>query len=277
METISADNVTQWIATAQGVLTTFGLNVIAALVILLVGQWLAKQVGRATKRVMNRRNVDPTLINFTASLVYYGALAFVLIAALNRLGVQTASLIAILGAAGLAIGLALQGSLSNFAAGVLMIIFRPFNVGDFIEGGGTMGTVEEIQLFTTTIVTPENATVIVPNSKLGGDNITNFTAKPRRRVEAIVGISYSDNIDQARQSILDEIARDTRILADPAPSVSVIALADSSVNLQVWVWAATPDFLAVKLALPELVKKRLDAEGITIPFPQQDVHMFQQN
>lgn len=271
------DNVTQWIATAQDLLTTFGLNIIAALVIFIVGQWLAKLIGRTIKRVMNRRNADPTLVNFTASLVYYGALAFVVIAALNRLGVQTASLIAVLGAAGLAVGLALQGSLSNFAAGVLMIIFRPFSVGDFIEGGGTMGTVEEIQLFTTTIVTPENATVIVPNSKLGGDNIINYTAKPRRRTEAVVGISYSDDIDKARQAILDELDRDPRILKEPAPMVSVADLADSSVDLQVWAWASTPDFLAVRLALPELVKKRLDAEGITIPFPQQDVRMFQQN
>lgn len=271
------DNVTQWIATAQDMLTTFGLNVIAALAILAVGQWLAKLLGRTTKRVMNRRNADPTLINFTASLVYYGSLAFVLIAALNRLGVQTASLIAVLGAAGLAIGLALQGSLSNFAAGVLMIIFRPFNVGDFIEGGGTMGTVEEIQLFTTTIVTPENATVIVPNSKLGSDNIINYTAKSCRRAEALVGISYSDDIDKARQAILHELDQHPKILKDPEPMVVVAALADSSVDLQVWAWSATADFRDVRFALPELVKKRLDAEGITIPFPQQDVHMFQRN
>jgi small conductance mechanosensitive channel len=271
------DNLTQWIATAQTLVTTFGLNAIAALVIFVVGQWVAKAIGRTVKRVMVRRGVDPTLMNFTASLVHYAALAVVVIAALNQLGVQTASLIAFLGAAGLAIGLALQGSLSNFAAGVLMIIFRPFSVGDFIEGGGTLGVVEDIQLFTTTIITPENATVIVPNAKLGGDNITNFTAKPHRRVEALVGISYHDSIDQARQVILAALAQDERILADPAPVVSVVNLADSSVNLQVWAWAKTPDFLAVRLTLPEIMKKCLDAEGITIPFPQQEVHMFQRN
>ncbi|WP_017299302.1 mechanosensitive ion channel family protein [Nodosilinea nodulosa] len=271
------ENLTQWAATAQELVTRLGLNIIAAAVIFWVGRWVAKLVARTTRRLMSKKGVDPTLINFTASLVYYAGLAFVVIAALNRLGVQTASLIAILGAAGLAIGLALQGSLSNFAAGVLMLIFRPFKVGDFIEGGGTLGAVESIQLFTTTIITPENAMVIVPNSKLGGDNITNFTARPIRRIETIIGISYGDNIEQARQIILEEIAKDSRILNEPAPSVGVAELADSSVNLQVWVWASTPDFLAVKLALPERIKGRFDAEGISIPFPQQEVYMFQKN
>ncbi|MGF1518743.1 MAG: mechanosensitive ion channel family protein [Nodosilinea sp.] len=271
------ENLTQWIATAQDLVTRLGFNIIAALVIFWVGQWAAKQVGRATRRLMVNRGVEPTLVNFTVSLVYYAALAFVVIAALNQLGIQTASLIAVLGAAGLAIGLALQGSLSNFAAGVLMLIFRPFRVGDFIEGGGTLGSVDSIELFTTTIITPENAMVIVPNSKLGGDNITNFTARPTRRIETFVGISYSDNIDHARRAILDEIVQDGRILIEPPPMVSVAELADSSINLQVWAWAQTPDFLAVKLALPERIKTRLDAEGISIPFPQQDVRMFQQN
>ncbi len=271
------ENWTQWVATGQELIIRLGLNIIAALLIVWVGQWIAKLIARATRRLMARHNIDPTLVNFTGSLVYYAGLTFAVIAALNRLGVQTASLIAVLGAAGLAIGLALQGSLSNFAAGVLMIIFRPFTVGDFIEGGGTLGTVESIQLFTTPLITPENAMVIVPNAKHGGDNITNFTARPIRRVETLEGISYSDNIEQARQAILDEIAQDKRILVDPAPMVSVTELADSSVNLQVWVWAQTPDFLAVKLALPEKIKTRLDAEGISIPFPQQEVYMFQKS
>lgn len=274
---MGVENLTQWLVTAQELITRLGLNIIAALVILAVGQWVAKLIARATRRLMVKRDIDPTLINFTASLIYYTGLTFVVIAALNRLGVQTASLIAVLGAAGLAIGLALQGSLSNFAAGVLMLIFRPFKVGDFIEGGGTLGSVDSIQLFTTTLITPENAVVIVPNAKLGGDNITNFTARPIRRIETVVGISYSDSIEQARRVILDEIGNDTRILADPPPSVNVAELADSSVNLQIWVWTQTPDFLAVKLALPEQIKTRLDAEGISIPFPQQDVYMFQKN
>lgn len=271
------ENWTQWLTTAQEIITTFGLNVLAALAIFAIGQWVAKVIGRTTKKLMTRQGVDPTLVNFTASLVYYAALAFVMIAALNRLGVQTASLVAVLGAAGLAIGLALQGSLSNFAAGVLMIIFRPFNVGDVIEGAGVFGSVEEIQLFTTTIVTPDNATVIVPNSKLSSDNITNFTTKPNRRAEAIVGISYGDNIEKVRLIILDELSKDPRILQDPAPEVNVATLADSSVDLQVWAWAETRNFRDVRFALPELIKTRLDAEGITIPFPQQDVHMFQRN
>lgn len=271
------EELNQLMATVVELVTKFGLNLIAALIILLFGQWVAKLIRRATKRLMARRSLDPTLANFTSSLVYYAVLIFVVIAALNRLGVQTASVIALLGAAGLAIGLALQGSLSNFAAGVLMIIFRPFKVGDFIEGGGVTGTVEEIELFTTKIVTPENALVIVPNANLGGANITNFTAKPKRRVEATVGIAYGEDINRARRTILHQLAQDPRILADPSPSVSVIALADSSVNLQVWVWASTADFLAVKLALPEQIKTRLDAEGISIPFPQREVRTFQHN
>jgi small conductance mechanosensitive channel len=271
------DNLTQWLTTAQEIITTFGLNALAALVIFMIGQWVAKVIGRTTKKVMTRQGVDPTLINFTASLVYYAALAFVVIAALNRLGIQTASLIAVLGAAGLAIGLALQGSLSNFAAGVLIIIFRPFKVGDMVEGAGVFGRVEEIQLFTTTIITPDNATVIVPNTKLSGDNIINFTTQPTRRVETIVGISYNDSIANARLAILDELSKDARILQDPAPAVNVAELADSSVDLQVWAWTANADFLAMRLALPELIKTRLDAAGITIPFPQRDVHMFQRN
>ncbi len=271
------DNLSGWMATLQAIITEFGLSLLAALVIFIVGRSIAQLIGRTTKGVMVKRGVDPTLVNFTASLVYYVLLAFVLIAALNQLGIQTASFIAVLGAAGLAIGLALQGSLSNFAAGVLMIIFRPFKVGDFIEGGDTLGSVEEIELFTTSIITPDNARVIVPNSKLIEGNVTNFTAKPTRRVEAIVGISYNDDIEQARQFILAEIARDSRILADPAPSVSVIDLADSSVDLRVWAWTNTADFLAVTLALPERIKVRFDAEGINIPFPQRDIHMFQQN
>ena len=271
------ENLTQWIATAQEIVTRLGLNIIAALVIFWVGQWVAKQVSRATRRLMVKGGIDPTLINFIASLAYYATLAFVAIAALNQLGVQTASLIAVLGAAGLAIGLALQGSLSNFAAGVLMLIFRPFRVGDFIEGGDTLGSVDSVHLFFTTIITPGNAMVIVPNSKLASDKITNFTARPTRRVETFVGISYSDNIDRARQVILDVIANDSRILADPPPRVSVAELADSSVNLQVWTWTQTADFLGVHLDLPEVIKARFDAEGISIPFPQQDVHLFQQN
>jgi len=271
------DNLSGWIATLQEMVTEFGLSLLAALVIFVVGRWIAQFIGRTTKGMMVKQGVDPTLVNFTANLVYYVLLAFVLIAALNRLGIQTASFIAVLGAAGLAIGLALQGSLSNFAAGVLMIIFRPFKVGDFIEGGDTLGSVEEIHLFTTSIITPDNARVVVPNSKLVEGNVTNFTAKPTRRVETIIGISYSDDIEQARQVILAEIAKDSRILADPAPTIGVVDLADSSVDLRVWVWTKTPDFLAVTMALPERVKTRFDAEGINIPFPQRDVHMFQQN
>jgi small conductance mechanosensitive channel len=270
-------DINQWVATAQELLIQFGINLLVAIVIFVIGRWVAKVVTRFVKRLMARRGTDPTITDFTANILYYGLLTFVVIAALNRLGLQTASIIAVVGAAGLAIGLALQGSLSNFAAGVLLIIFRPFRVGDFIEGGGATGSVEEIQLFTTTLVTPQNTVVIVPNSKILDDNITNFTGKAQRRVETTVGISYDDDIERARQVMLEEIAKDGRILPDPAPRVSVSALADSSVNLDIWVWVNTPNFLAVKLDLPERIKARLDAENISIPFPQRDVHLFQPN
>lgn len=266
------------LASTVGVwITQFGLNVLAAIVIILIGLWLARTVRRFFKRLMIRQNIDPTLTSFLSTLLYYSILTFVIIAALNRLGVQTASVIAVLGAAGLAVGLALQGSLENFAAGVLMLIFRPFRVGDYIEGGGMEGTVESISLFTTHLVTLDNRVIVVPNGKLNSDNIVNHFTKGKRRVDIVVGVSYSDNLDQARRVILDELAKDSRILADPAPKVVVLELGDSSVNLGVRPWVNPVDYWDVYFDAYEYVKKRLDAEGITIPFPQRDVHLFQEN
>lgn len=271
------ENINQYLSTAQEIITEFGLNLIAAIIIFVLGQWAAGMIRGIVKRMMARRGVDVTLISFTSMLVYYAVLAFVIVAALNRLGIQTASFIAVLGAAGLAIGLALQGSLSNFAAGVLMLIFRPFKVGDFIEGGGTMGTVEEIQLFTTKLATPDNRVVIVPNGSLNNGNITNFSARDKRRMDMQFGIGYSDDINKAKQVILDELQKETRLLKDPAPVIGLLELADSSVNLAVRPWVRTADYWDVFFDLQENIKKRLDAEGINIPFPQRDVHIFQSN
>ncbi len=255
-------------------LTVYGLRVIYAVVILIVGRWVAKAITRFIRRIMSK-NVDATVTNFVASLSYIALLAFVIIAALHQLGIQTTSLIAVLGAAGLAIGLALQGSLSNFAAGVLMIIFKPFKDGDYVEGGGTAGTVEKIEIFSTQLITPDNKTVIVPNAKMMGDNIVNYSAKGTRRVDMVFGIGYDDDIDKARELIQEIIASDERVLKDPAPVVVVSELGDSSVNLTTRVWSSVDDYWDILFDTTEKVKKRFDAEKISIPFPQHDVHMYQ--
>jgi small conductance mechanosensitive channel len=256
-------------------LTVWGLRVVAAVIIFIVGRWVAKGVSNFIKKLMTRSKTDETLVSFVGNLSYVALLAFVIIAALNQLGIQTASFIAVLAAAGLAIGLALQGSLSNFAAGVLMIIFKPFKVGDFVEGGGVAGTVEEIQIFTTQLKTPDNKTVIVPNSKIAGDNIINYTAKGTRRVDFIFGISYDDDIDNARRIIKEIIAQDERVLKDPAPMVAVSELADSSVNFTARAWTSADDYWSFYFDTTEKVKKQFDAEGVSIPFPQRDIHVYE--
>jgi small conductance mechanosensitive channel len=259
---------------AQELMALYGLNIIASIIILIVGRWLAKFISKMLEMLMSKHNVDPTLKSFVCHLTYVALLAFVIIAALGKLGIQTASFVAVLGAAGLAIGLALQGSLSNFAAGVLMIIFKPFKVGDYIEGAGTAGIVEEIQIFTTTLKTPDNKTIIIPNAKISSDNIVNFSTKPTRRVDMVFGVSYSDDIDKVKSVISEVIAKDERILQDPAPQVALSALADNSVNFVVRPWAKSADHWPVYFDTHEAIKKRFDEEGISIPFPQRDVHLY---
>ncbi len=268
-------DISNLLAKVYELLTVYGLKVVAAIVIFIVGRWVAKAVANFIKRMMTKSKTDETLVKFVGSLSYIALLAFVIIAAINQLGIQTTSLIAILGAAGLAIGLALQGSLGNFAAGVLMIIFKTFKVGDFIEGAGVAGTVEGIQIFTTQLVTPDNKTIIVPNAKMTGDNITNYSAKGTRRVELVFGTGYGDDIDKARQVIEGVISQDDRVLEDPAPAVLVSELADSSVNFKVRVWTSADDYWGFYFDTTEKVKKQFDAEGISIPFPQRDVHMYE--
>jgi small conductance mechanosensitive channel len=209
-------------------------------------------------------------------MVYYALLTFVILAALSQIGIQTTSFIAVIGAAGLAVGLALQGSLANFAAGFLLIMFRPFKVGDFIEGAGVMGTVESLQIFTTQLRTPDNKKIIIPNASLTGDNIVNWSATGTRRVDMVFGIGYDDDIDRAKQVINEIIAADERILKDPKPQVAVSELADSSVNFVARPWVKTGDYWSVFFDTTEAVKKRFDAEGISIPYPQSDVHVYQQ-
>jgi len=262
------------LSSVWSIITIYGLKIIAALVVLIVGKWVAGLLRKFAGRVMDKKNIDPTIVSFVVSLVYIALMTFVILAALGQLGIQTTSFIAVIGAAGLAIGLALQGSLANFAAGFLMIIFRPCKVGDFIEAAGVMGTVEDIQVFTTRLKTPDNKVIIIPNAKLTSDNITNFSAKDTRRVDLVFGIGYSDDIDKAKSVIKGVLADDDRVLQDPAPSVGIVELGDSSVNFAVRPWVKTADYWNAYFALTEAIKKRFDAEGISIPFPQRDVHVY---
>jgi len=253
----------------------YGIKVIAALAIFIVGRWVAKGFRKVAERLMEKRNVDPTITGFVGNLTYIALLVFVIIAALGQLGIQTTSFIAILGAAGLAIGLALQGSLANFAAGFLMLIFRPFKVGDYVEAAGVAGTVEVIQIFTTTLKTPDNKTVIIPNASVTGDNIVNWTVKGTRRVDMVFGIGYDDGIDKAKQIITDVLAKDERILNDPPTQIAVSELADSSVNFVARPWVNIADYWGVYFDAMENIKKAFDEAGVSIPYPQQDVHMYQ--
>jgi small conductance mechanosensitive channel len=267
----------EWVTTAQEMLTRFGLKIIAAILIFIVGRWVARLIQKVLEKTLVKAKVDSVLIPFTTNLVYTAVLVFVVIAALGQLGVQTTSFITILGAAGLAVGLALQGSLSNFASGVLMIIFRPFKTGDFIEGGGVSGVVKAIHIFTTTLTTPDNKRVIVPNSKMMGDNIINYSAEGTRRIDLTASISYGDSIDTAKAALMDLLTNDPRVLKDPAPFVGVSAMAESSIDFTVRPWVKVADYWAVVFDLNEAIKKRIEAEGLSIPFPQRDVHLYQHN
>lgn len=254
----------------------YGIRILLALVIFFVGKWVAGLVRGIIRRGMEKRNVEPTLVGFLTSILYYLLMVIVIIAAISKLGVQTTSFVAIVGAAGLAVGLALQGSLSNFASGVLIILFKPFKVGDFIEAGGVMGGVDEIGILTTHMHTPDNKAIILPNSQVLSGAITNFNALGTRRCDMVFGISYSDDIDKAKQILTDIVVKDERCLKDPAPQISVSELGDSSVNFVVRPWVKGDDYWGVFFDTQEAVKKRFDAEGVSIPFPQRDVHLFQE-
>ncbi len=252
----------------------FGINLITAIVIFYVGRLAVNVITKGIDRVMTSQDVDKTLVSFVTNLVSMILLVIVVIAAVGALGVQTTSFIAILGAAGLAVGLALQGSLSNFASGVLIIIFRPYKVGDWIEGAGISGGVVDVQILTTVLKTGDNKQIIVPNSQIMGGIITNYSANETRRVDMVVGVSYEDDLDKVRSTIEELIAADDRILDDPAPTIAVSELADSSVNFVVRPWVKTADYWGVMFDLTEAIKKRFDQDGISFPFPQQDVHLY---
>ena len=251
-----------------------GLNILYAVIILIVGRILVGIINGIIRRLLVKSKTEDTLVKFVISLTKITLMVIVVIAALNQIGVQTTSFVAIIGAAGLAIGFAMQGSLANFAAGVLLIIFKPFKVGDFIEGGGSTGTVDAVQIFNTILKTPDNKKVIVPNSKLTGENITNYSAMEQRRIDMVFGIGYDDDIKKAKSTLERIIGEDDRILKDPAPTVAVSELGDSSINFVVRPWVKTSDYWAVYFDVTEKVKLTFDAEGISIPFPQRDVHLY---
>ena len=251
----------------------FGIRAVTAILIFFVGKWIVSLVTKGLLKAMQTGEVDTTLRRFIANLARMVLMLFVIIAAIHQLGVQTASLVALIGAAGLAVGLALQGSLSNFAAGVLIVLFRPYKVGDWIEGGGVSGSVVEVQILTTVLKTGDNKRVIIPNSQIMGTTITNYSANDTRRVDLVVGVSYSDDLDKVRKELHDLVDADDRILKDPAVTIAVSELADSSVNFVLRPWVNTADYWAVYFDLTERVKKRFDEVGISIPFPQRDVHV----
>ena len=251
----------------------WGLNIIFALVIFIVGKYLAGVITRLVKKLMEKAHVDKILVNFIGSIIKTVLLLFVVIAALDQLGVNTTSLIALIGAAGLAIGLALQGSLQNLASGVMLIVFRPFKDGDFVEAGGTMGVVEEIGIFTTKMRTGDNKEVIVPNGQIFGGIITNYSKRETRRVDMVFGIGYGDDIRKAKDIISGIIAADERILKDPETLIAVGELADSSVNFNVRPWVKSGDYWGVYFDLNEKIKLAFDENGISIPFPQMDVYL----
>ena len=259
-----------------GYVAQYGLSLIAAVLIFIIGKWLAGVISRLMEKIMLKAKVEATLATFVKNITNAGILVFVVIAAIGKLGVETTSFIAVMGAAGLAVGLALQGSLANFAAGVLLIIFKPFKVGDFVEAGGTLGTVKDIQIFNTILDHFDNRRIVVPNAKITGDNITNFSAIEKRRVDLVFGISYTDNIKTAKEALGKVVKNDPRVLEDPAPVIAVSELGDSSVNLVCRPFVKPQDYWAVYFDTLENGKLELEKNGITIPFPQRDVHLYKE-
>jgi len=244
-----------------------------ALLILVVGLWLSRRVAGLLARVLERARLDAVLVQFLKSVTYYVLVAVVCVAAIGQLGVSTASLLTVLGAAGLAVGLALKDSLSSIAAGVMLMVLRPFTVGDYVTVAGQGGTVQKVTIFHTQLATPDNQRILVPNSAILGATIVNYTANPIRRIDLTVGVSYADDPARAREVLSGVLDAEPRVLAEPAPQVAVAELADSSVNLVVRPWVAAADYWAVRFSLTENIKKALDEAGISIPFPQRDVHL----
>ncbi|MDF2154096.1 small-conductance mechanosensitive channel MscS [Vibrio sp. CAU 1672] len=263
----------KWLTSNSDLIIQYGVNIVSALLILFIGNIIVKAVAGSVAKVLDKKNMDKAVVEFIHGLVRYLLFVIVLIAALGRVGVQTASIVAVIGAAGLAVGLALQGSLSNFAAGVLIVAFRPFKSGDYVEVGGVAGSVEAIQIFQTVLKTPDNKMVVVPNSGVIGGPITNYSRHATRRIDLVIGVSYQADLQKTKQVIRETLEKDSRVLKDPDMTIGVLELADSSVNFVVRPWVNTADYWAVYFDSMQAIKEALDANGIEIPFPQMDVHL----
>jgi len=265
----------QFLENPWDLLSVWGLKILAALAVFVIGRWVAMAIRGSLRKVLNARGVDSTLTTFLGSIVFMLVMTMVVIAALGQLGVNTTSFVAVLGAAGLAVGFALQGSLGNFASGVMIIFFRPFKAGDFVEIAGTSGVILEVQVFATVLKTGDNKRVIIPNGSVMGGNIVNYSAHDTRRVDMVFGCGYGDDVRKAKEVLTDIVKADERVLQDPAPVVALSELGDSSVNFVVRPWVKTADYWDVYWAMHETVKLRFDEAGLEIPFPQRDVHMHQ--
>lgn len=252
----------------------YGIPLLKAIAIFVIGLWVIKAIRNGVRRGFSKSKMDASLQPFLISLIYNSLLVLLVLTVLSTLGIQMTSFVAIIGAAGLAVGLSLQGTLQNFAGGVIILIMRPFKVGDFIEGGGHSGIIKEIQIFNTIMTTVDNKRVIIPNGGLSNSSIVNYSAEPIRRVDMVFGIGYDDDIKKAKGILMELIEADDRILKDPAPVVVVGELADSSVNFNVRPWVNGADYWGVYGDMTENVKLRFDKEGISIPFPQRDVHIY---
>ena len=268
--------ITEWYDANKLALIDFAIQFAVAIAIFIVGKIVSRIISNTVKRILNHKKVDPTVVSFVGSIVYGLAMAFTLIAAISHLGFNTTSLVAIIGAAGLAIGLALQGSLSNFASGVLLISFRPFKAGDFVEVSGIAGVVEEVLIFSTTLKTGDNKSVIIPNNAITGGTITNYSTKPTRRIDLVIGVSYDADLSKTKDILASVVAKDERVLKDQAVTIGVSELADSSVNLVVRPWVKSADYWPTYFALLEDIKVALDEAGIEIPYPHLSVNVNQE-
>ena len=263
----------KWLESHSELFIQYGVNILAAIVILFIGNIIVKMISNSVAKLLEKKQMDQAVVHFISSLVRYVLFVIVLIAALGKVGVQTASVVAVIGAAGLAVGLALQGSLANFAAGVLIVAFRPFKAGDYVEIGGVAGSVESIQIFQTVLSTPDKNMIVVPHGSVIGGEIVNYSSHATRRIDYVIGVSYKADLKKTKDVITRVLESEKRLLQTPAPTVGVVALADSSVNFVVRPWVKTAEYWDVYFDLLQAIKEELDAEGIEIPFPQMDVHL----
>ena len=281
IESVEIDNVLSdsliqaesWFSTHSELLIQYGINILSAVLILFIGNIIVKSIAGSVSKILHKKKMDKAVVEFIHGIVRYALFVIVLIAALSRIGVQTASVVAVIGAAGLAVGLALQGSLSNFAAGVLIVAFRPFKSGDYVEVAGVAGCVDAIQIFQTVLITIDNKIVIVPNSGVIGAPITNYSKLDTRRVDMTISVSYNSDLKMTKQVIRETLEKDQRILKNPGISVGVLELGDSGVKFVVRPWCKTPDYWDVFFDSTQAMKEALDAAGIEIPYPQMDVHI----